>query len=96
MTPRERNLAEIDAIAELYDYKVEDVLSHKKHKTLVAVRRKCVVMLRNKNYSTLQIGKILNRDHSTICHALAMYEKEEIEALARYELEGWPHDTIAA
>lgn len=96
MTPRERNLAEIDAIAGLYDYTVADILSHKKHKTLVEVRRKCVAMLRDKGYSTLQIGKIMNRDHSTICHALAMYQKDEAKALAQYELKGSQHDTIVA
>jgi chromosomal replication initiation ATPase DnaA len=46
MTPKERNLAEIDAIAELYGYTVEDILGKSKLKTLVKVRRKCVVRLR--------------------------------------------------
>jgi len=70
VTPRERNLAEIDAIAQLYDYTVDDILGHNKVKPLVAVRRKCVVMLRRRGYSTTEIGRILLRDHSTICHAL--------------------------
>jgi chromosomal replication initiation ATPase DnaA len=96
VTPRERNLAEIDAIAQLYDYTVDDILGYNKVKALVAVRRKCVAMLRDKGYSTLQIGKIMNRDHSTICHALAMYQKEEIKALAEYELQEREHDTIEA
>jgi chromosomal replication initiation ATPase DnaA len=30
-------------------------------------------MLRNKGYSTTEIGRIMQRDHSTICHALNMY-----------------------
>ena len=73
MTPRGRNLAEIDALAEMYDYTLADILGKGKNRTLVKVRRKCVVMLRDKGYSTLQIGKIMQRDHSTICHALNMY-----------------------
>jgi chromosomal replication initiation ATPase DnaA len=96
VTPRARNLAEIDAIAELYDFTLLDILGKSKTKALVAVRRKCVVMLREKGYSTTEIGRIMQRDHSTICHALQKYEQEEIKALARYELEGWPHDTIKA
>jgi chromosomal replication initiation ATPase DnaA len=70
MTPKERNLAEIDAIAELYGYTAEDVLGKSKLKTLVAVRRKCVVWLRGKGYSTTEIGRIMQRDHSTIVHSL--------------------------
>jgi len=96
MTPRQANMMEIAAIASLYDYTVEDVLGKSKLKALVAVRRRCVVMLRDKGYSTTEIGRIMNRDHSTICHALKKYEQDEIAALAKYELEGWPHDTIKA
>jgi chromosomal replication initiation ATPase DnaA len=70
MTPKERNLAEIDAIAELYGYTVEDILGRSKLKTLVKVRRKCVVRLREKGYSTTEIGRIMHRDHSTIVHSL--------------------------
>jgi chromosomal replication initiation ATPase DnaA len=73
MTPRGRNFAEIDAIAEMYDYTLADILGKGKNRTLVKVRRKCVVMLRNKGYSTTEIGRIMQRDHSTICHALNMY-----------------------
>jgi chromosomal replication initiation ATPase DnaA len=70
MTPREKNLAEIDAIAELYGYTAEDVLGKSKLKALVAVRRKCIVWLRGKGYSTTEIGRIMHRDHSTIVHSL--------------------------
>jgi chromosomal replication initiation ATPase DnaA len=73
MTPRGRNLAEIDAIAELHGYTLADILGKRKQRPLVEVRRKCVVMLREKGYSTTEIGRIMNRDHSTICHALNMY-----------------------
>jgi chromosomal replication initiator protein len=67
----------IEAIAKLYDYTVEDVLGKSKLKALVAVRRKCVVMLRDKGYSTTEIGRIMNRDHSTICHALQKSKAEQ-------------------
>jgi chromosomal replication initiator protein len=67
----------IEAIAKLYDYTVEDVLGKSKLKGLVAVRRKCVVMLRDKGYSTTEIGRIMNRDHSTICHALQKSKAEQ-------------------
>jgi chromosomal replication initiation ATPase DnaA len=71
MTPRQANMIDIEAIANAYDYTAEDVLGKSKLKALVAVRRKCVVMLRRRGYSTTEIGRIMHRDHSTICHALS-------------------------
>ena len=70
MTPRQLNMMRIEAIAKEYDYTVEDVLGKSKVKALVEVRRKCIVMLRNRGYSTTEIGRIMKRDHSTVCHAL--------------------------
>lgn len=70
MTPRQVNIMRIEAIAEEYDYTVEDVLGKSKLKALVAVRRKCIVMFRGMGYSTTEIGRIMKRDHSTIVHAL--------------------------
>jgi chromosomal replication initiation ATPase DnaA len=79
MTPRERNLAEIDAIAELHGYTVEDILGRSKLKPLVEVRRKCVVMLRKKGLSTPAIGRIMLRDHSTIVHSLQKMAQEALD-----------------
>jgi chromosomal replication initiation ATPase DnaA len=80
MTPREKNLAEIDAIAELHCYTLEDILGRSKLKPLIEVRRKCVVWMRGKGYSTTEIGRIMNRDHSTIVHSLQkMAEIAEME-----------------
>ncbi len=70
MTPREKNLADIREIAESYGYTAEDILGKSRYKRLVMVRRQCVGMLRAKGYSTTEIGRILNRDHSTIVVSL--------------------------
>jgi chromosomal replication initiation ATPase DnaA len=70
MTPKEKTLADIAAIAEPYYYTVEDILGPSRFKRLVYVRRLCVSMLRQKGYSTTEIGRIMNRDHSTICNSL--------------------------
>jgi chromosomal replication initiation ATPase DnaA len=72
MTPREKNIAAIDVIAQEHGYTADDIIGKSKLKTLVKARRQCVVMLRNKGYSTTEIGRIMQRDHSTICHALNM------------------------
>lgn len=71
MTPRQSNMLQIEAIAKEHCFTVDDILGPRKFKHLVAVRRKCIVMLREKGYSTTEIGRIMGgRDHSTICHAL--------------------------
>ena len=70
MTPRERTHAEIDAIAQEHGYTVEDILGPSRLKRLVAVRRLCILMIRDRGFSTTEIGRIMNRDHSTIVHAL--------------------------
>lgn len=93
MTPRKANLLQIEAIAKVYGYTVEDILGKSKLKALVAVRRQCVNMLREKGYSTTEIGRIMNRDHSTICHALKMWERDAWVALALHEAQGRKHDT---
>lgn len=72
MTPRERNLAEIGEIARKNNFTVEDILGKRRYKRIVEVRRECVAMLRAKNYSTTEIGRIMCRDHSTIVHSLQM------------------------
>lgn len=78
MTPRQANLLQIEAIAKAHCFTLEDILGPRKFKPLVAVRRKCIVVLREKGYSTTEIGRIMGgRDHSTICHAL---QKSKAEA----------------
>lgn len=77
MTPREKNLADIDAIAQEHGYTVEDILGYSRPKELVKVRRLCVTMLRDKGHSTLAIGRIMHRDHSSIVNSL---QKSRAEA----------------
>lgn len=38
-------------------------------------RRHCFAVLRDAGFSTPQIGRLFNRDHSTVVHALQMWEK---------------------
>lgn len=77
MTPRQVNMLQIEAIAKAHCFTLEDILGPRKFKPLVAVRRKCIVVLREKGYSTTEIGRIMGgRDHSTIVHALKMSKAE--------------------
>jgi chromosomal replication initiation ATPase DnaA len=75
MTPREKNLAAIDAIAQEHGYTVYDILGPSRFKKLVEVRRLCILMFREQGYSTNEIGRIMNRCHTTICHALSKESK---------------------
>jgi len=70
MTPREKIHAAIDAIAQEHGYTVEDILGPSRRKHLVSVRRLCVLMLHGRGYSTNEIGRMMNRCHTTIVHAL--------------------------
>lgn len=74
LTPREKNLAAIGEIAEVYGFTVDDMIGKRKYKMLMVARRECVAMLRAKGYSTTEIGRIMNRDHSTIVHSLQVLE----------------------
>ena len=70
MTPRQANMLQIEAIAKAHCFTLEDILGPRKFRPLVAVRRKCIVVLRQKGHTTTEIGRIMNRDHTTIVHAL--------------------------
>jgi chromosomal replication initiation ATPase DnaA len=77
MTPRQVNLLQVEAIAKAHHFTLEDILGPRKFKPLVEVRRKCAVMLREKGHTTTEIGRILRRDHSTICHSLAIMAQKQ-------------------
>lgn len=70
MTPREKIHAAINDIAEPHGCTVEDILGPSRLKHLVGVRRLCILMLREQGYSTNEIGRLMNRCHTTIVHAL--------------------------
>jgi chromosomal replication initiation ATPase DnaA len=74
MTPRERNkertLADIAPIAAVHGVSVEEILGKSRLANIVAARWDCFAMYRTGGKSTLQIGRIMGRDHSTVCHAL--------------------------
>jgi chromosomal replication initiation ATPase DnaA len=76
MTPRQANMLQIEAIAKAHRFTLEDILGPRKFKPLVAVRRKCIVVLRQKGHTTTEIGRIMNRDHTTIVHALQKSKAE--------------------
>jgi chromosomal replication initiation ATPase DnaA len=66
MTPREKVLNEVDRIAFWHGVGIMDVMSHYRRRPVVAARRDCAVYLRSKGKSFPEIGRILQRDHTTV------------------------------
>jgi chromosomal replication initiation ATPase DnaA len=78
ITPRQKNLNDIAEIAEEHGYTIHDILGPSRVMHLVGVRRKCIFMLRNKGYSTTEIGRIMNRNHTIVVHALQKMAQEAL------------------
>jgi chromosomal replication initiation ATPase DnaA len=70
LTPRERNLSDIGLVALRHGFTRYDILGPCKTRQLVKARQDCIAMFRDRGMSTPQIGRIMQRDHSTIVHAL--------------------------
>lgn len=51
-------------------YTLEQILSHDRDKELVVVRHGIARALRDRGLSFAQIGRIMNRDHSSIIYAV--------------------------
>lgn len=49
-------------------YSANEILSRCRRSDLVAARRKIALALRENGFSYPQIGKVMNRDHSSIIH----------------------------
>ena len=82
LTPRERNLADIGLIALRHGFTRDDILGPSKHRPLMLARWECVAMFRRRGLSTPAIGRIMQRDHSTIVHALQRIALHELPATA--------------
>lgn len=73
MTPREKYLRIVRIVADSHGVSMSDILGSRKHAHVVAARRECMAMLRGEGLSCPQIGRILNRDSSTIVHNLQKF-----------------------
>jgi ATPase involved in DNA replication initiation len=60
----------VDRIARLHDVAPEDITGPSRAPALCEARRCVMRELRDKGWSTTRIGQLLNRDHSTIVHAM--------------------------
>lgn len=60
----------IDRIAKLHDVEPVEVLGPSRLPELCEARRAIMRELRARGWSTPRIGRLLNRDHSTVVHGL--------------------------
>ena len=75
MTPKERNLADIGLIALRHGLTRFDILGRGRTRKVVRARQDCVFMFYNKGFSLTSIGRIMDRNHTTIMFSLGQYKK---------------------
>ena len=64
----------LEHICEIINANVFDVKSNRRTRDLTDTRAIISAYLRTRRYTFTQIGKMLNRDHSTIVHAVSIYQ----------------------
>jgi len=64
----------IDSICQAYGIKKMHLLSKRRDKKLVYVKKLTYVTLRNLGLSLPKIGKLLNKDHTTILHGIRTFK----------------------
>lgn len=73
-------IAVIERVAAEDGFSLAELRSPQRLSALVATRRRCAIAARAETTASLpQIGRILNRDHSTVLHHLRTPQKEPSE-----------------
>jgi hypothetical protein len=73
----------IETAAHAFGVTYEDMIGRRRDRPVVHARWAAILVIREQwpTFSLTQIGKMLGRDHSTICHAVAggtdLYERDE-------------------
>jgi Bacterial dnaA protein helix-turn-helix len=79
MTPAARTI--LTSVAEKYRIRFEDILGPRRKVLFVRARIECAVLMRGLGYTTPKIGRVLNRDHTSVLHYFAVAEKRLAEKL---------------
>ena len=61
---------QVEAICQQHEVTLDEVLGPRRTRHIVAARHNVMVALRARGWSTTRIGQIMDRDHSTVVHAL--------------------------
>lgn len=83
----------VAAVAEATNIRAEDFLSYRRKEHLVRARRILCTALRSLDFSTPEIGAVVDRDHSSVLHSLRTADDDEIEIATRVvdAVRGVPH-----
>jgi chromosomal replication initiation ATPase DnaA len=77
--------AELEAICGTHGLTLADVKTKKRFKAFVAARRECYAHLLAKGWSTVQVGRWFERDHSSVVSAMRTPERQARHAALRRE-----------
>lgn len=69
-TPKQERLDRIAAIAKRFRVSVDEITGERKYAQVIRARRAVAVMLRGEGLTTPQIGRYINRDHTSVCNLL--------------------------
>ena len=65
-------------VCRAYQTTPEMLRSYRRSNKLNAARREFIRLADAQNWSTTVIGRLLNRDHSTVCYHLERLRREEV------------------
>lgn len=75
MTPRQRTMKDVEAVARIYRIDMVELMGHSRRNTAVKARQAVMWMLRySKAWSFPAIGRFMNRDHSTVVFGIGRHE----------------------
>jgi len=76
VTPRERTLMEVAAIAQIYGLKSDDVLGRCRTRAFSQARQHCYWHFREKGKTYNEIARIMRRkNHTTILYGISCHER---------------------
>jgi chromosomal replication initiation ATPase DnaA len=75
MTPREKSLSDVGLIALKHGLQREDLLGRQRFPRISRARQEAFYHFRRKGWSYTEIGRLFDRDHSTIIHGVEKHQK---------------------
>lgn len=91
-TPSQRILREVvQPVLDGTGYTIDDMRGEKKFRKVATVRWKLIKALTDCGWTTLKIGRFLNRDHSTIIYALRKVRENDNKQESGRPIHGRPH-----
>lgn len=75
MTPRQRTMEDVAALARIYRVPVADVMANSRRQNVVRARQAVMWMLRFRNWSYPQIGAFLHLDHATVVWGVGRHDE---------------------